>query len=234
MLKAVAGGGGKGMRVVDATGASSPARCARARSEAATAFGDGRGLPRAPDRAARGTSRSSCWPITHGTVVPFVERECSIQRRHQKVVEETPSPVVTAQLRRADGRRRRARSRERVGYTNAGTIEFLLDADGALLLPRDEHAPAGRAPGDRAGDRRRPRRSGRSASPRRAPRRRSGSAAHAARPRHRVPRLRRGSGRAASCRRRGASRACGAPPVPASATTAASPPASRCRSTTTR
>ena len=70
----------------------------------------------------------------HGTVVPFVERECSIQRRHQKVVEESPSPAVDAALRqRMAVCRRRGRAR-RVGYTNAGTIEFLLDDDGRFYF----------------------------------------------------------------------------------------------------
>ena len=69
----------------------------------------------------------------HGTVLPFVERECSIQRRHQKVLEESPSIAVTPDQRRAltDAAARVAR---RVGYTNAGTIEFLLDADGQFYF----------------------------------------------------------------------------------------------------
>ena len=69
----------------------------------------------------------------HGTVLPFVERECSIQRRHQKVVEESPSIAVTPDQRRVltDAAARVAR---RVGYTNAGTIEFLLDADGQFYF----------------------------------------------------------------------------------------------------
>ena len=69
----------------------------------------------------------------HGTVLPFVERECSIQRRHQKVLEESPSVAVTPDQRRAltDAAARVAR---RVGYTNAGTIEFLLDADGQFYF----------------------------------------------------------------------------------------------------
>ena len=69
----------------------------------------------------------------HGFVVPFVERECSIQRRHQKVVEESPSPVVDDRVRRrlADAATSIARA---VGYTNAGTIEFLLDANGGFYF----------------------------------------------------------------------------------------------------
>jgi acetyl-CoA carboxylase biotin carboxylase subunit len=69
----------------------------------------------------------------HGTVIPFVERECSIQRRHQKVVEESPSPVLGAATRQrmAECAARVAKS---VGYTNAGTIEFLLDEDGQFYF----------------------------------------------------------------------------------------------------
>jgi acetyl-CoA carboxylase biotin carboxylase subunit len=66
-------------------------------------------------------------------VVPFVERECSIQRRHQKVVEESPSPVMTPEIRRAITAAAAAVARE-AGYTNAGTIEFLLDEDGRFYF----------------------------------------------------------------------------------------------------
>jgi 3-methylcrotonyl-CoA carboxylase alpha subunit len=69
----------------------------------------------------------------HGTVVPFVERECSIQRRHQKVVEESPSPVVTPELRRRLAASATAVARH-VGYVNAGTIEFLLDENGEYFF----------------------------------------------------------------------------------------------------
>jgi acetyl-CoA carboxylase biotin carboxylase subunit len=69
----------------------------------------------------------------HGTVLPFVERECSIQRRHQKVVEESPSPVMTPGIRRAITAAAAAVARE-AGYTNAGTIEFLLDEDGRFYF----------------------------------------------------------------------------------------------------
>jgi acetyl-CoA carboxylase biotin carboxylase subunit len=131
MLKAVAGGGGKGMRVVsrpeDLHGALRAAR-----SEAQTAFGNGAvfverrlGRPRHIEIQLLGDR--------HGTVVPFVERECSVQRRHQKVLEESPSPSVDATLRAAmaEAARKVAAS---VGYTNAGTIEFLLDEDGRFYF----------------------------------------------------------------------------------------------------
>jgi acetyl-CoA carboxylase, biotin carboxylase subunit len=131
VVKAVAGGGGKGMRVV-ADAADLPSAIRSARSEAASAFGDSavyleRRLirPRHVEIQLLGDH--------HGNVVPFVERECSIQRRHQKVVEESPSIAVPAALRRkiTDAAASVARA---VGYTNAGTIEFLLDADGSFYF----------------------------------------------------------------------------------------------------
>ena len=70
---------------------------------------------------------------THGTVIPFVERECSIQRRHQKVVEESPSIAVSPHLRRRMAAAAAAVARA-VGYTNAGTIEFLLDESGEFFF----------------------------------------------------------------------------------------------------
>jgi acetyl-CoA carboxylase, biotin carboxylase subunit len=131
LVKAVAGGGGKGMRVVaDAADLSGAIRAAR--SEAQTAFGDAavyleRRLirPRHIEVQILGDS--------HGTVLPFVERECSIQRRHQKVVEETPSIAVSPSLRERITSAAAAVARA-VGYTNAGTIEFLLDEDGRFYF----------------------------------------------------------------------------------------------------
>ncbi len=144
MVKAVAGGGGKGMRVVSAPD-ELPGAVRAARSEARRVVRRRRDLPRAAPRSRPATSRCSCSPMRYGTVLPFVERECSIQRRHQKVVEETPSAVVSPSLRAALLTAAAAAGRATVGYVNAGTIEFLLDEAGALLLPRDEHAAAGRA-----------------------------------------------------------------------------------------
>ncbi len=131
LVKAVAGGGGKGMRTVtDPAELSSAVRAAR--SEADAAFGD----------AAIYLERQLMRPRhievqllgdMHGTVLPFVERECSIQRRHQKVVEETPSTVVSRPLREAMTSAAAAVAGA-VGYTNAGTIEFLLDEEGRFYF----------------------------------------------------------------------------------------------------
>lgn len=131
LVKAVAGGGGKGMRTV--TGPADLLGAVRtARSEAGAAFGD----------AAVFLERRITHPRHievqlladhHGTVLPFVERECSIQRRHQKVVEETPSLAVTPELR-ARITSAAAAVAKAAGYTNAGTIEFLLDAVGEFYF----------------------------------------------------------------------------------------------------
>jgi acetyl-CoA carboxylase biotin carboxylase subunit len=131
MVKAVAGGGGKGMRVVSRT-ADLPGAIRAARSEAAGAFGDPAiYLERRLTRPRH--IEVQLLADTSGTVMPFVERECSIQRRHQKVVEESPSPVVAAGLRERMTTAAAAIARS-VGYTNAGTIEFLLDEDGSFYF----------------------------------------------------------------------------------------------------
>ncbi|MGQ0732421.1 MAG: acetyl-CoA carboxylase biotin carboxylase subunit [Acidobacteriota bacterium] len=129
MLKAVAGGGGKGMRTI-ASPEELPGALRAARSEALSSFGDSavyleRRLiePRHIEIQLLGDH--------HGTLLPFVERECSLQRRHQKVVEESPSPAVNAETRRALAAAAVAVARS-VQYTNAGTIEFLLDRDGTF------------------------------------------------------------------------------------------------------
>jgi acetyl-CoA carboxylase, biotin carboxylase subunit len=126
MLKAVAGGGGKGMRMVASPG-ELPGALRAARSEAGSAFGDSNVYlerrilkPRHIEVQLLGDH--------HGTVLPFVERECSLQRRHQKVVEESPSLAVSAATRTAMTSAAAAVART-VNYTNAGTIEFLLDED---------------------------------------------------------------------------------------------------------
>jgi acetyl-CoA carboxylase biotin carboxylase subunit len=131
MLKAVAGGGGKGMRTVG-TPADLPSALRAARSEAMAAFGDGAVyLERRLERPRH--VEVQLLGDVHGRVVAFVERECSVQRRHQKVLEESPSPAVDETVRQALLAAAR-RVAESVGYTNAGTIEFLLDADGQFYF----------------------------------------------------------------------------------------------------
>ncbi|HEY7058653.1 MAG TPA: biotin carboxylase N-terminal domain-containing protein, partial [Vicinamibacterales bacterium] len=131
LVKAVAGGGGKGMRAVESADALVQA-IQTARSEAGSAFGDPAVyFERRLDRPRH--IEIQLLGDQYGTIVPFVERECSIQRRHQKVVEESPSLAVDPHLRRrlADAAVAVA---ERARYSSAGTIEFLLDADGAFYF----------------------------------------------------------------------------------------------------
>jgi acetyl-CoA carboxylase biotin carboxylase subunit len=131
LVKAAAGGGGKGMRAVRSPGELASA-VQMAQSEALSSFGDDHVYferlierPRHIEVQLLGDA--------YGTVVPFVERECSIQRRHQKLIEETPSPSVTPELR---GRLMEAAAAigRAAGYTNAGTIEFLVDGDAFYFL----------------------------------------------------------------------------------------------------
>ncbi len=131
LVKAVAGGGGKGMRVATAA-PELPGAVRAARSEALTAFGVASvylerrlSAPRHIEVQLLGDAR--------GRVVAFVERECSIQRRYQKVFEESPSVAVAPPLRAALAAAATDLART-VGYTNAGTIEFLLDEDGRFYF----------------------------------------------------------------------------------------------------
>jgi len=127
MLKAAAGGGGKGLRLVSRS-EDVAAACERAASEALSAFGDGslyveKALERPRHVEIQILADSS------GGVVHLFERECSVQRRHQKVLEETPSPALTPELRQRMGERAVALAR-RAGYRGAGTMEFLVDVAG--------------------------------------------------------------------------------------------------------
>ena len=132
LVKAVAGGGGKGMREV-ANAGELPHALAAARREAAAAFGDDRViLERLVTRARH--VEMQVFGDRHGHVVHLLERECSVQRRHQKVVEEAPSPAVDARLRQRMGDAAVAAATA-VGYEGAGTVEFLLDA---TTLERDD------------------------------------------------------------------------------------------------
>jgi acetyl-CoA carboxylase, biotin carboxylase subunit len=119
------------MRMV-ASPAELPAALRAARSEAQSAFGDGAVYLERRILAPRHIEVQLLGDH-HGTVLPFVERECSIQRRHQKVIEESPSLAVSPDLRRRMTSAAAAVART-VGYTNAGTIEFLLDTDGSFYF----------------------------------------------------------------------------------------------------
>jgi acetyl-CoA carboxylase biotin carboxylase subunit len=125
LLKAVSGGGGKGMRLVSADSEMAGA-WRDAASEALNAFGDARlYLEKYVDRPRH--IEIQIFGDAHGHIVYLGERECSVQRRHQKVIEESPSPTMTAELRRAMGEAA-VRLAKEAGYTNAGTVEFLVDA----------------------------------------------------------------------------------------------------------
>jgi acetyl-CoA carboxylase biotin carboxylase subunit len=124
MLKAAAGGGGKGMRLVHAPEALKSA-FEGARSEAERSFGDGEVYL---EKAMVNPRHIEMQVLAdeHGNIVYLGERECSLQRRHQKVVEESPSPMVDADMRRRMGEVA-VRVARAAGYTNAGTVEFLVD-----------------------------------------------------------------------------------------------------------
>ncbi|WP_272867958.1 biotin carboxylase N-terminal domain-containing protein [Azohydromonas sediminis] len=127
LVKAVAGGGGRGMRLVRDL-AELPAALDGARREAASAFGDGRlMLERLIDDARH--IEIQVFADAHGHAVHLGERDCTVQRRRQKVIEEAPSPVVDAARRDAMGRDAVAAARA-VGYVGAGTVEFVVDRDG--------------------------------------------------------------------------------------------------------
>jgi 3-methylcrotonyl-CoA carboxylase alpha subunit len=131
MLKAAAGGGGKGMRVVQSS-AEFAESLAAAQREALAAFGDDSVFLEKLVIAPRHVE-FQILADTHGNVIHLGERDCSIQRRHQKVIEESPSVALTPELRAkmGDAAVRAARA---AGYVNAGTCEFLLDANGAFYF----------------------------------------------------------------------------------------------------
>ena len=124
LVKAAAGGGGKGMRVVR-TADELPAALASARREASSAFGDATLLLERYVERGRHVE-VQVLADAHGGVVHLYERDCSSQRRHQKVLEEAPAPTISAELREQLTSAAVRLSRE-VGYVNAGTVEFLVD-----------------------------------------------------------------------------------------------------------
>jgi acetyl/propionyl-CoA carboxylase alpha subunit len=131
LVKAAAGGGGKGMRVVRGARELATEYAAAAR-EAQAAFGDGRiFLERFFERPRH--IEIQILADKHGAIVHLGERECSVQRRYQKIVEESPSPAVDEALRERLAATAIAAARS-VGYTNAGTVEFLLDQDGSFYF----------------------------------------------------------------------------------------------------
>ncbi|MGI5246873.1 biotin carboxylase N-terminal domain-containing protein [Dactylosporangium sp. CA-139066] len=131
LVKASAGGGGRGMRIVRDRESLAEA-VASARREAASAFGDGTVFcERYVERARH--IEVQIMADSHGNVVPLGERECSIQRRHQKIVEETPSPAVDPQLRERLCQAAIAAARA-VSYVGAGTVEFLLAPNGEFFF----------------------------------------------------------------------------------------------------
>ena len=124
LIKAVAGGGGKGLRRVDKH-SEVEAALAGAVREATAAFGDGRVLIEKYVAAPRHIE-IQVFADRHGNVIHLGERDCSLQRRHQKVIEEAPAPGMTAELRAAMGRAAVEAARA-VGYEGAGTVEFIVD-----------------------------------------------------------------------------------------------------------
>lgn len=131
IVKAAAGGGGKGMRMVEAADQLAEA-VQRAGSEASSAFGDGRVfIERFLRRPRHIEIQILC--DRHGNSVHLGERECSIQRRHQKLIEESPSSVMTPELRERMGAAALNIAR-RTGYVGAGTVEFMFDEDGSFYF----------------------------------------------------------------------------------------------------
>jgi geranyl-CoA carboxylase alpha subunit len=131
MVKASAGGGGRGMRIVRAAN-ELEAALRSASAEALSAFGDGRLII---ERALLGARHIEVQVFgdEHGAIVQLGERDCSIQRRHQKLIEESPSPAVSSELRARMGAAAVQAARA-VGYVGAGTVEFLLEENGQFYF----------------------------------------------------------------------------------------------------
>ena len=131
MVKAAAGGGGRGMRLVGKA-EDLPDALAAARSEAESAFGSGSLILEKAIVRPRHVE-IQVFADRHGTTIHLGERDCSVQRRHQKVIEEAPCPVMTEDLRAAMGAAAVEAARS-IGYCGAGTVEFLLEADGSFYF----------------------------------------------------------------------------------------------------
>ena len=131
MVKAAAGGGGRGMRLVQ-EGAALANALATARSEAQNAFGSGELILEKAIIEPRHVE-IQIFADAHGNTIHLGERDCSVQRRHQKVIEESPCPVMTADLRASMGAAAVAAARA-INYCGAGTVEFLLDKSGAFYF----------------------------------------------------------------------------------------------------
>ena len=131
LIKATAGGGGKGMRVVRNEGEFSDA-LAGAKREALSSFGDDKVLLERYLTKPRHVE-IQVFADSHANVIHLFERDCSVQRRHQKVVEEAPAPGMTTALRQQMGAAAVAAARA-IGYLGAGTVEFLLDEDGSFYF----------------------------------------------------------------------------------------------------
>jgi geranyl-CoA carboxylase alpha subunit len=131
MVKAAAGGGGRGMRLVERDSDLFEA-IRTARAEAESAFGSGELILEKAVVDARHVE-IQVFADNHGNVIHLGERDCSVQRRHQKVIEEAPSPAVDAALRRRMGAAAVAAAKA-IGYRGAGTVEFLLGSEGAFYF----------------------------------------------------------------------------------------------------
>lgn len=127
MVKAAAGGGGRGMRLVEKAD-NLPQAIKLARSEARNAFGAGELILERALMKPRHVE-IQIFADTHGNVIHLGERDCSVQRRHQKVLEEAPCPVMTPKLREKMGAAA-VKAAQEIDYVGAGTVEFLLDASG--------------------------------------------------------------------------------------------------------
>lgn len=131
MIKASAGGGGRGMRIVRSASELAEA-LESAQREAERSFGDGSLLIERYIENARHVELQ-IFGDSHGNLIHLFERDCSVQRRHQKIIEETPSPALNDELRRKMGEAAVSIGRA-IGYTNAGTVEFLLAPSGEFFF----------------------------------------------------------------------------------------------------